>query len=91
LDSCQDRTFAKIPEQGKNWKQVYVSKADLQRLTDEEFLFLWMLPNLDIRVSKRAGEYVDERRRLLELKQSDQSGVMEEGHHLPGNREEGMS
>ena len=37
VERLKQRIFAKIPELSGGWEQVYVSLADLKRLTDEEF------------------------------------------------------
>ena len=78
IQRLKDRLFLKIPELSVGWEQVYVSLVDLKRLTDEEFILLWMLPNIEVRIGKKASAYVQERRRLLGLSANDNSRVKEE-------------
>jgi len=47
-------------------------------LTDEEFILLWMLPDIEIRISKKATAYIQERRCLLGLSANVHSGVKKE-------------
>jgi hypothetical protein len=67
--------FRKIPDLVEE-KEVYINKGRFQTLTDEEFILLWSLPNIVIRVSKNAADYLEERRILLGLKRAEQSGVL---------------
>lgn len=67
--------FRKIPDLVEE-KEVYINKGRFQTLTDEEFVLLWALPNIVIRVSKNAADYLEERRQLLGLKRAEQSGVL---------------
>ena len=55
IERVKGHIYRKIPELGENWEQVYVSKVDFLQLTDEEFILLWMLPDLNIRISKKAA------------------------------------
>ena len=67
--------FQKIPVLEEE-KDIYLPKGMFELLTDEEFVVLWTLPNIVIRVSDRAAEYLEERRKLLGLKRAEQSGVL---------------
>ncbi|MEN8230457.1 MAG: hypothetical protein ABFS38_20010 [Bacteroidota bacterium] len=78
VERLKQQIFAKIPELSGGWEQVYVSRADLKRLTDEEFLILWMLPGIDVRVGNKTAEYVNERRQLLGLTQGKHSNIKKE-------------
>ena len=78
IERVKGRIFRKILELGENWEQVYLSRTNLQRLTDEEFILLWMLPDIEIRISKKTTAYVQERRNLLGLRSSEHSGVRKE-------------
>lgn len=78
VERLKQRIFTKIPELSGGWEQVYVSRADLKRLTDEEFVLLWMLPGIEVRVGNKTAEYVNERRRLLGLTQGKHSSVKKE-------------
>jgi len=68
--------FEKIPELMEEEAEVYVPKVMFEKLNDEEFVVLWSLPNLVIRVSDNAAEYLEERRNLLGLKRDEGGGVM---------------
>ena len=78
IERVKQRIFRKIPELGENWEQVFVSLANLKRLTDEEFILLWMLPDIEIRISKKATAYIQERKSLLGLSANVHSGVKKE-------------
>ena len=67
--------FEKIPALEEE-EEVYINKGAFETLTDEELVVLWSLPNIVIRVSKRAADYLEERRILLGLKRAEQSGVL---------------
>lgn len=67
--------FRKIPDLVEE-KEVYINKGAFQTLTDEELVVLWSLPNIVIKVSKNAADYLEERRILLGLKRAEQSGVL---------------
>jgi len=67
--------FEKIPVL-ETEKDVYLGKLYFKKLTDEEFVLLWTLPNLIIRVHPNAADYLEERRLLLGLKRNMQSGVL---------------
>jgi len=67
--------FRKIPVlEGE--KEIYLHRMYFEKLTDEEFIVLWSMPNLVIRVNPKAADYIEERRRLLGLKMSGMSGVL---------------
>jgi hypothetical protein len=72
--------FKKIPVLEEE-KEIYLPKGMFQLLTDEEFIVLWSLPNIVIRVSDKAADYMEERRLLLGLKREESSGVPV--FHLP--------
>ena len=68
--------FAKIPVLEEE-EEIYINQGAFQLLTDEEFIVLWSLPNIVIRVSDNAAKYLEERRKLLGLKRAEQSGVLQ--------------
>jgi len=68
--------FAKIP-QLNGQREVYLPKVYFENLTDEEFIVLWRLPKLRIRCSAETGNYIEERRKLLGLKRSYGSEVID--------------
>lgn len=78
IDRVKTRIFAKIPELAGGWEQVFISRADLKRLTDEEFILLWLLPGIEVRVGNKTAEYVNERRELLGLTQGKHSSIKKE-------------
>jgi len=67
--------FRKIPDLVEE-KETYIIKGRFETLTVQEFVLLWSLPNIVIRVSKNAADYLEERRILLGLKRAEQSGVL---------------
>lgn len=71
------RIFKKIPVLEEE-REVYLQVSYFKLLDDEEFVTLWSLPNLVIRVDLKAAEYIEERRKLLGLTRSMQNGVMSE-------------
>ena len=70
--------FEKIPELAEEEAVVYLTERLFEKLSDEEFVVLWSLPNMVIRVSDKAADYLEERRKLLGLKRDEQGGVMKE-------------
>jgi len=68
--------FKKIPDLANEEENIYLSKAHFKLLTDQEFIVLWALPNIVIRVAKSAADYLEERRLLLGLKRAEHSGVL---------------
>jgi hypothetical protein len=68
--------FDKIPDLANEQEEIYISKSHFKLLTDHEFIVLWTLPNIVIRVSKSAADYLEERRILLGLKRAEHSGVL---------------
>lgn len=68
--------FTKIPALAEEQSEVYINKGAFQTLTDEEFIILWSLPSIVIRVSKNAADYLEERRILLGMKRAEHSGVL---------------
>lgn len=74
--------FKKIPElRGAN--EIGLSMVHFKKLTDEEFVTLWALPQLVIKVSDKAAKYLEERRRLLGLKRTTHSGVIQGENKAP--------
>lgn len=67
--------FTKIPDLVEE-NEIYINKGAFKTLTDEEFIVLWSLPSIVIRVSPNAADYLEERRMLLGLKRAEQSGVL---------------
>ena len=67
--------FEKIPVLEEE-EDIYINQGAFKTLTDEEFIVLWSLPNIVIRVSKNAADYLEERRKLLGLKRAEYSGVL---------------
>lgn len=67
--------FEKIPVLEEE-DDVYINKGAFETLTDEELVVLWSLPNIVIRVSEKAADYLEERRILLGLKRAEHSGVL---------------
>jgi hypothetical protein len=67
--------FTKIPELATQ-NDIHLQKHIFEKLTDEEFITLWAMPNMIIKVSSSAADYVENRRRLLGLKRAVHSAVM---------------
>jgi len=83
IERVKGRIFRKIPELGENWDSVYVSLANLKRLTDEEFILLWMLPDIEIRISKKTTAYIQERKSLLGQSPGRHSSIRQEEKQSP--------
>lgn len=83
IQKLAQRIFKKIPELGENWDSVYVGKGALQNLTDEEFIILWSLPAIVIKVSKNTGIYIQERKSLLGLRANEHSNIRMEEKQSP--------
>ena len=75
VEKLKQRIFRKIPDLGEE-TEVYIPKGIIANLTDEEFIVLWSLPNITIKIGQKTSEYVDERRRLLGLR-ADEHGSVE--------------
>jgi transcriptional regulator len=54
---------------------VYMPNMYFEKLTDEEFVVLWTLPNLVFHVNEKTGAYIEERRKRLGLKRMPGSEV----------------
>lgn len=67
--------FEKVPILKEKADTTYLQKHMFEKLTDQEFVVLWALPNLVIRVAPQAADYIEERRMLLGLKRDHNSGV----------------
>lgn len=66
--------FAKIPVLSGR-EDVYLPQEYFTRLTDEEFVVLWTLPDLTIQVSEDCAAYIENRRKLLGLERAEGSEV----------------
>lgn len=71
--------YKKIPDLREN-SEIYLQKLYFLRLTDEEFVVLWSMPNLVIRVDNKAAIYIEERRKLLGLLRDTHSGVVDKNN-----------
>ena len=65
----KERLFTKIPElrPGAGFTAVHVNKFQLRRLSDDEFICLYYLPNTTVHVSRGAAKHIESRRRGLRL------------------------
>jgi len=83
VDRLTQSIFKKIPELNENWEAVYLSKSHIKQLSDEEFVVLWALPNIVIRVAKSAADYIQERKDLLGLAPGRDSSIRQEEKQSP--------
>jgi len=73
----------KIPVLNDKDSEIYLQRTDLKRLTDEEIVVLWTLPDVVIKLGKKAGEYLDERRKLLGLRANEHGRIVKEEQPQP--------
>lgn len=64
----QQKLLEKLPILSTKGQRVMLTKTMMKGLTDLEFSILWYIPNLDVVVSPKTKDYIEQRRRRLDLK-----------------------
>ena len=72
--------FKKIPALNGT-SEIYLPQVYFKNLTDEEFVVMWTLPDLTIKVTDKCGLYIEARRKRLGLTRTDTSEVVHKKHH----------
>ena len=65
----------KIPLLRGESKTIRLNRMFLKKLTDIEFIVLWNMPNLIVEASPDVIEYIDTRRRSLNLKETKHASI----------------
>jgi len=83
IEKLTHSIFRKIPELSGGFDMIYLHRISLEKLSDEEFILLWMLPDIEIRISKKTTVYIQERRNLLGLNPGRHSSIRQEEKQSP--------
>ena len=65
----------KIPLLRGESKTIRLNRKFLKKLTDIEFIVLWNMPNLIVEAAPDVIEYIDTRRRSLNLKETKHASI----------------